>query len=252
MKKFTEKFKFNPKRKLFVGVEREFFLLNSEGRIAPIAPAVLEKIPPSEAYSYELSACQLETKIGPCEIGQLKKELVKSEKELIRAEKKMGFRRSCCEVAPDDMPLDIFPDPTGRYQKITAGMPREIILAACRIIGTHVHIGMPDPETALKVYNRVIMHTDELCSLGDGSGGERLEIYKFMVPDFLPSSYSGWKEYHREAVKKGFEEDPRKCWHLIRISVHGTIEFRMFGTTADLDKIVLWAKRCHQLCEKNI
>jgi ribosomal protein S18 acetylase RimI-like enzyme len=51
-------------------------------------------------------------------------------------------------------------------------------------------------------------------------------------------------------VTKGFDKDPRKCWTLIRISKNGTIEFRMFGATPSLERIVGWAKLCHDLCKE--
>ena len=129
-------------------------------------------------------------------------------------------------------------------------MPREILSAACRVIGTHVHVGMPDWETALRVYNKVIPHTAMLCEKGNGSFGERLELYKQMAPNWNPSPYVDWDAYYQAAVRGGFTEDPRKCWTLIRISVHGTIEFRMFGATASIDKVVSWAELCHSLCEE--
>jgi len=126
----------------------------------------------------------------------------------------------------------------------------EILLAACRVIGTHVHIGMPDHETAIRVYNSVIAETDRLCRIGDGSNGERLRIYAVMAPEWCPQPYADWAEFHRVAVKKNFADDPRRCWNLIRISVHGTIEFRMFGSTDDDSKVVTWARECYRLCQE--
>jgi gamma-glutamyl:cysteine ligase YbdK (ATP-grasp superfamily) len=146
------------------------------------------------------------------------------------------------------MPLDVYPDPTGRYQKITRDMPREVLTAACRIIGTHVHIGMPDHETALRVYNRLCPYFEHLCEMGNGSFGERLAIYRQMAPKYKPTPYESWEDFYGSACKKGFVEDPRKCWTLIRISVHGTIEFRMFGATDNHERIVRWATKCHELC----
>ncbi|MDO8557546.1 MAG: hypothetical protein Q7R98_03765 [Candidatus Jorgensenbacteria bacterium] len=247
LQNFLTRFKFCPEGEMLVGIEREAFLVRS-GSIVPIAREVLEMLGMNGRYGYELSACQLEDRVGPIDIAHLLEKLCANEVEIARAEQSLKFQRFVCEVAPDDMPLDVYPDPTGRYQEITKTMPREILLAACQVIGTHVHIGMPDTITALLVYNNVISHWEELCRMGDGSCGRRLEIYKKMAPDFVPPHYPSWEHFYREAVEKGFETDPRKCWHLIRLSVHGTIEFRMFGTTCELERIVTWAKRCHELC----
>lgn len=251
---FKSLFQFDPAKALFVGVEQECFLLDESGVMAPIASHVLGGLPKREdtsllpKYGYELSACQLEYKVGPCQIGMLYKRLTRLEDELTMYEKRLGFRRLHSEVGPEDMPLDVYPDPSGRYQEIVKTMPRHILLAACRVIGTHVHVGMPDPETALKVYNHVIEKCDQLCSKGNGSFGERLDIYRIVAPDCDPPPYADWSELFHVACMKGFDKDPRKCWTLIRISKHGTIEFRMFGATASVDRVVSWAKLCHDLC----
>lgn len=247
MKEFTERFKFNPENHGLIGVERECFLTR-HGEIAPIAAQVLAVLTDRKRFGFELSACQLEDRIGPSKLDNILEELYLNEHVIKQAEANLDFGRLFTEVASKDMPLDIYPDPTGRYQEISRNLPREILLAACRVIGTHVHIGMKDKETALRIYNMVKNNLDELCDMGDQSGGERLRIYKEMAPDFNPPHYNSWSNYFDEAVKKKFVHDPRKCWHLIRISVHGTIEFRMFGATTDLDKIFCWAKKCHDLC----
>lgn len=250
MEKFTERFNFRKEGSLKIGIERECFLTDLRGNIIPKAKDVLSVLADRSTFGYELSACQLEDRIGPVAMDGLRVSLYANEMILRWAEAALNFRRLFQEVAPINMPLDVYPDPTGRYQKITKNMPRHILEAACRVTGTHIHIGMPDHETALKVYNRVIGEIENLCALGDGSNGERLRIYKVMAPDFHSPHYRSWFDFYEAAVEKNFVTDPRKCWNIIRISVHGTIEFRMFGTTSDLDKIIEWAKACYNLCEK--
>ena len=244
---FMDKFNFREEGKLFVGVERECHLVNESGLIVPMADHILKTMN-DKHFGYELSACQLESRTDPDRLPYLKDALLNNDKIMCATLEVLSLGSSHKEVAPFDMPLDVYPDPTGRYQQIVKNMPVEILRAACRVIGTHVHIGMPDHETALRVYNEVICHTDELVSLGDGSNGERLEIYRIMAPDATPPTYASWNDFYSVACAKGFDQDPRKCWTLIRISVHGTIEFRMFGTTEDLDTVVEWAARCFDLC----
>ena len=248
LKKFLEKFLFQPDKAFLVGVERECFLADDHGRIVPIAKKVLNHLSISERFGYELSACQLEDRVGPCRLDCVKTELEKNEAKVRRAEIDLGFSRRFTEVAPDNMPLDVYPDPTGRYQEIVKDMPHDILLAACRVTGIHVHIGMPDHMTALRVYNKAVQYTEWLCEIGNGSGGKRLEIYKTMAPKFNPLLYNSWEDFYNVAIAEGFAYDLRKCWHLIRLSRHGTIEFRMFGSTHDLDKITSWAKECHGIC----
>ncbi len=271
---FKNLFKYDPRMVGYVGFEREDFILGESGKIVPMAYEILSGIDnrgifevgqtgeiwtcpsiPSRwhpvkpgTFAYELSASQIESRIGPCALKDLRWKLEEVESLLILLLKYKRCKPLRVEVGPANMPLDVYPDPTGRYQKITKNMPREILLAACRVIGTHVHIGMPDHDTALRVYNHVIRYLAELCEAGNGSFGERLAIYKQMAPNYEPKPYASWDEYYQTALAQGFAEDPRKCWTLIRISMHGTIEFRMFGATDSIERIVKWATRCHELC----
>lgn len=251
---FSEQFAFDSTKTLFVGVERECFLTDHTGKIIPIADVVLKHLTQAKTHignwGYELSACQLESRCGPCTLDKIGLGLQTLELEVTAAERKIGFLRNHTEVAPTTMPLDIYPDPSGRYQEIAKKMSKDILLAACRIIGTHVHIGMPDHESALRVYNEAVKHTNRLCKLGDKSGGKRMEIYKIVAPNHTPVEYASWQDFHIKAVERGFDSDPRKCWTLIRISKHGTIEFRMFGTTRNIREIIDWAENCHSICKK--
>lgn len=244
---FRQQFRFNPRKKLLVGVEREAYLTDGDGQIVPLAVRVLDYLGGSRNghFGYELSACQLEWRIGPCDLSDLKSKLLEDELLLGETERKLGFKRCFIELLKEErMPLDVYPDPTGRYAKIAKKLPEPVLLAACRAISTHFHIGMPDHETALNAYNLVIEHFDELCQLS----GRCLDNYLIVVPQPRPPHYNSWKDFYDLAVKDNFTHDPRSCWHLIRMSIHGTIEFRMFGATTDPDEIVSWATACQNIC----
>lgn len=109
---------------------------------------------------------------------------------------------------------------------------------------------MPDFETALRVYNSVISSVDDLICLGNLTDGQRHEIYKQMAPNCMPMRYKNLNHMLDYYVENGFDTDPRRCWHFIRISVHGTIEFRMFDNTDSPALIYSWASRCLNLCNK--
>lgn len=278
---FKEQFRYKPELTLHVGVEREVFLTDRKGNIVPKAERILtfaekrgipyqdstsslglydtwfggiplprteyDPMKPGE-FSYELSACQIESRIGPVPLAEAHRALTTSNTRLYSLVLQNKLNLLHTEVGPADMPLDVYPDPSGRYQEITKTMPRSVLLAACRVIGTHVHIGMPDHETALRVYNTLCKDFLGLCEMGNGSFGERLAIYREMAPNYVPNPYESWEHLYEYAQREGFAYDPRKCWTLIRISVHGTIEFRMFGATDSIERIVSWATRCHDLC----
>ncbi len=243
---FKKQFNFNPKLNGYIGVEIEFFILNKKGQIVPRAKEILEYLNDPKHFSFELSACQIESRVGPIKtIKELKSALFRNEEKIRQAEAVLDFRRSY-KVAPPDMPLNIYP--YKRYKKIAAQLSREEILAGVRIVGVHIHVGMPNHEIALKKYNKTIHFVNKLCKLGDESMGLRLEIYKKIAKYWAPIPYLSWEDFCADAIIKNFYFDPKRNWALIRLSPHGTIEFRMFGSTPYYDKIVKWTKRCLEIC----
>jgi gamma-glutamyl:cysteine ligase YbdK (ATP-grasp superfamily) len=262
LESFKKRFHFNPALAFRIGIERECFITDAKDTIVPDALRVISHVQkngwrcrnaqsntdPGNLLGYELSACQLETRTDPCNASEVMSALIIPDEGLKNTMAELELRPLYAEVAPDTIPLDVYPDPTERYARITSNMPREVLLAACQVAGTHVHIGMPDHETALKVYNRVTDSCESLCCSGDGSSGRRLEIYRVVAPSREPPVYADWSAFYLAAKRNGFETNPRDCWTLIRLTVHGTIEFRMFGSTDSLERIVHWAHECHRLC----
>jgi len=253
LEEFENKFKFDKSKVLNIGLEREAFILK-DNLIVPKSPdiiSVIEKLNLKwQSVGYELSACQLELRYGPSEVGGIKNILRESEKEMAKIKSDNNFDLLFADVAPEEISLDVYPDPTGRYQNLSQTLPHEILRAACMVAGTHVHVGMPDLETAIRIYDCLIPHTKELLMSGDGSNGERIGLYQQMAPKCQPVFLKDEKEWYDRAVENGYVEDPRKCWTWIRISIHGTIEFRVFGSTPDLNKIEEWIYACHALCKK--
>ncbi|MFH1236399.1 MAG: glutamate-cysteine ligase family protein [Parcubacteria group bacterium] len=126
IEQFKSLFKYDQSRVGYVGVERECFTCNRTGDIVPHAHKVLSNLKKNLGFGYELSACQVETRIGPCLLGELHARLSERDEQLNTILKRYGLSALNMEVGPADMPLAIYPDPTGRYQKITKNMPRAI------------------------------------------------------------------------------------------------------------------------------
>ena len=244
--KFLNEYGFVPEYTLKISIEREYFIGDRDGNIKASGPKLVKWINDPDQYDTDLPACQLESRIILADINNVEQKLWGQERALRDFGVKYSFTRIFDEVGPEDIPLDV--TPKKRYLDIAKDLTDDELRSGCRVIGTHVHIGMPDFETALVVYNHVIQYLDELCEMGDGSNGERLRLYKEMAPNYMPPKYDSLRDFYSTAVEQGFAKDPTKCWHLIRIHPNGTIEFRMFGSTQNVGKVASWAKRCHEIC----
>ena len=236
---FTSKFHFKPQFRGYVGIERECFLAHHD-EIVPNAVSVLERLPKDGTYGYELSACQLEMRTRPCLVAESQRVLYEVERLADQATSSLGLNLRHVPVAPANMPLDTYPDPTGRYARIVMRLPPEVLRAACRVAAVHIHIGVQDEHEAIKVYNRLVDHFDELKLLGNTSEGRRLELYRLMASVETPMKYESWEGFYSAMEKRNCTEDPRQCWDMIRISIHGTVEVRVFDATPDVTQIVGW------------
>lgn len=238
MDKFLAQFAFRPEFSGFIGIEREQFLTTDDGRYVPLAKQFLESIG-SARWTYELSACQIESRTNPQkDLSAVELELLENENHAAMIAGKLGLRILNAEVGDERMPLDVYPDP--RYQKIAGSISKERLLAACRVAGIHMHMGARNMDHALALNNLFAAEFDRLCGAGDHSAGERLRLYKAMAPHWRPTVYRNAEHLFQIGKDENFIENPRNCWKLIRISIHGTVELRMFGATDDINEIIEW------------
>ena len=235
---FLDLFKFKKELAGYVGVEREHFLVAQNGELVPRSKDFLDKMG-DPRWTYELSACQVESRTRPRkDLSVVKLELLENDNNGRLIAENFHLRLMNMEVAPDDMPLDVYPLP--RYLEIVSRISKAELLAACQVTGTHLHFGVRNMAEAITLHNKLILYLEKLCELGDRSAGKRIQRYKKMAKNWLPPAYSGLKNFYEMAIAQGFVDNPKNCWHLIRISAHGTVELRMFGVTDNLDEIIFW------------
>lgn len=242
---FMSGFNFNPDLSGKISCEREMFLFDDKGNVAPWSPKALSVLQ-NENIGYELSACQIESRVGPTRIELISGELQCQQDFIQESLLRHGITARYLSVAPRDMPLDVYPDE--RYLKIVSDLPKEVLLAACRVAGTHFHIGVPNWDVALHVYNRAVKKIGRLIDLGNKTNGERIAIYSQMAPNFMPVPYDSVGDMYEYYFGNGWVDKPRECYHLIRISVHGTVEFRMFDNTDSVDEVSSWGQHCLEAC----
>lgn len=229
-----------------VGVEQEMFLVSSEtGMLVPYSPQFLQQMEGEvdpERWTYELSACQVEYRTHPhFDTNALEGDLFFGHEQADKCAKKIGCVMHYAEVAPASMPIAVY-DAEPRYAHLAATLAPEVLLSACRVAGIHIHYGCESLPHAIAVHNRLVPHLQSLSDLADHSSGERLRLYKEMAPVWKPELYRSVDHFGQVALEQGFLKNLKNCWHLIRISRHGTVEIRVFGNTGDINEIMSWVR----------
>ncbi len=155
---------------LTVGVEEELLLVDTERRLVPDAERVIDALDAAvrESVSTEIFAAQIELKTGICgdaaaaaiELGDLR-----------RAVRAAGAGLLGAGIHPDDRgEAHLVQKP--RYDVVKEDLAS---LLSTPPSGLHVHVGMPDPETAVRVANAMRLRLPVLAALAANSpfrGGE--------------------------------------------------------------------------------
>ncbi len=247
---FKKQFNFNPEYRLHIGIERELYITRN-GEFLPIADEILQQISGIEfptTWTHEFSACALEQTIGPAPFESISDTIITMDISKSMIESKFNVQLLAYEVAPQDLPDAVYPDPTGRYETIVQNESDELLDAARRTGGIHIHIGLADHDEALRVHKKLSNETvqEYLLSIGDNSNRERIELIQHFT-DWSVDSFSSWEEFYEHIKDKDLLHDLKSYRPLIRISKYGTIEFRMFGSTNSRELIEFYVRTCYNL-----
>jgi carboxylate-amine ligase len=137
-----------------------------------------------------------------------------------------------------------------RYREL-AEQYRETL---CRQVtfGLHVHVGVGDGDTAIRVCNRIVEHLPAFlalsanspfwCRRATGHQSYRVEVMEVSPTGGLPPRLGGWDDYARfveRLVSAGLIGTAKELWWDVRPnSEHGTVELRMCDMPPDLPSVL--------------
>jgi len=264
LKKFTNLFNFDTQKKMFLGIEEEFWLTDSKGFLVNRAVSllheaakeklnlnwsrkeflkdiwkkgtkgVLNNLRLSVGLQPELPLSQIEINTNPCpDFKSLEIDLLAQRGYLFFLTEKEKIK-----VLPTATPLypfaaKIFPLPY--YQKV-----QEIFADKIKkgfISGQHIHIGVADESEAIKVFNLLreylpiflALSTNSPISEGTSTSLHSARYFKYRVVagQVIPNPVLSWKDYYGTLEKMMCLDDPTRNWKILRIHPYGTVEIRV-------------------------
>ncbi|HEX8050321.1 MAG TPA: YbdK family carboxylate-amine ligase [Solirubrobacterales bacterium] len=152
--------KFGSSKPLTMGVEEELLLVDKGHGLVADGEGVLERIDSEhrDSVSTEIFSTQIELKTGVCtDASQAARELAE-------------VRRAIAATGATLMGSGVYPGDSGdpdlvekaRYETVKKDLAGLLATPPC---GLHVHVGMPDPETAVAVANAMRHHLPLLAAL---------------------------------------------------------------------------------------
>jgi carboxylate-amine ligase len=239
-----------------LGVEEELLLVGPGNELVDEGRQVVrETEPESGAVTGELFKAMVESR---SEISANAREAVGALRG-VRAEMLGdGARLIGTGLHPNAEPGESGVDRSPRHLKIEDSLQGVLRTPIC---GQHIHVGMPDKETAVRVYNGIRTHVPLLNALASNSpfwGGRdsglasaRTVIFRSyprsaMAPQF--DDYDHFCRVTKQVCLAAGLEDYTHIWWDVRIHpMLGTIEIRAADTQFDLRRVAALAALVHCL-----
>ena len=251
-----------------LGIEEELMIVDSETlELSNSIETMLEAMPDSEGLvKPELMESVLEIATTPCQNTR-------------EAGDQLRDLRRKCQAAANERGLGIGSAGTHPFamwedQRIVARPRYRDLVAALRfvarqelIFGTHVHVGVDDPDKAIHVADGMRVHMPLLLALSanspfwraDASGllSTRTPIFRAFPRVGIPPSYKTWDEYSRRVsfmVESKAIEDYTYLWYDVRPHPNfGTVEIRVMDGQTRLEHTLALAALVQamvkELCE---
>jgi len=161
----SSRHRFGSERPFSIGVEEELFLVDPvTGRQVNSQAAVVDRVGETAGtVKPELHACEVELITGVCDDAGTAIDDLASMRRAVRA---TGAGLLGSGTHPSALEGEAEITDSERYERI-----RDLLgdAAVTPVAGLHIHVGMPDPETAIRAFNRLRTHLPLLQALAANS-----------------------------------------------------------------------------------
>ncbi len=239
-----------------LGVEEELLLLGPDGELHERGAAVVREVDPDEGEVVgELFKAMVESN---SDISENAAEATAALREIRRELIDSGSRIMGVGVHPDVSSGEAAVDSAPRYKAIKGDLQGLLRTPIC---GQHIHVGMPDEDSAIRAYNGIRTHIPLINALaanspfwfGEDSGlaSARTVIFRSypraaMAPEF--TDFDHFTRVTREVCTAGGIDDYTHIWWDARIHPGlGTVEIRAADAQFDLRRVAALAALVHCL-----
>ncbi|MEV0805804.1 glutamate--cysteine ligase [Micromonospora sp. NPDC050200] len=241
---------------LTVGVEEEFLLVDPHtGAAVPAVDLVMEQVPPElrGQVEREFQTSQIEIGSPPgLELRSIRHSLGVLRAALADAAERAGVRLLAIGTGPVDGPVPPVVDKP-RFDRMIERF--RLLVPGPGNNGMHVHVGVPDPETGVRVLNHVrpwlpVLHavtTNSPFARGEDTGyaswrSVEWEHWPSVAPTPFLESHEHYRRLIRQLIASGVMLDEGMLYWYARLSAkYPTVEIRIGDVCPSVDDAVLVA-----------
>jgi len=229
---------------LSLGVEEELLLVDEQRSLRAVSELVLDSVsgPAAEGISSEIFADQIELKTGVCLGPDEALEQLREARAAIRA---AGFELLGSGLHPVDHFGESRLVAKPRYEIVRKDLGGLLRTPPC---GLHVHVGMPDPETAIRIANSFRLYLPVVQALSanspfwegvdSGHASARTSVVRSYPRFQLPRQLRDYADFCRVAdqlIAAAGVEDYTYIWWDVRPHPRlGTVEVRAFDVQTEV------------------
>jgi glutamate---cysteine ligase / carboxylate-amine ligase len=234
-----------------LGIEEEFAIVDPETReLRSHIQEILEggKVLLKEQIKPEMHQSVVELGTEICSsIENAREHVVELRSKLASLAGKAGLRIASAGTHPFSHWRDQLITEGDRYKEIVKNMQQ--LARANLIFGLHVHVGIPNRESAIHVMNQARYFLPHIYALsvnspfwvGQDTGlkGYRLKVFERFPRTGIPDAFESLSEYEdfcKLLVKTGCIDNPKKIWWDIRLHpFFDTLEVRVCDAQSRVD-----------------
>jgi glutamate---cysteine ligase / carboxylate-amine ligase len=234
-----------------LGIEEEFAIVDPQTReLRSHIHEILEggKVMLKEQIKPEMHQSVVELGTEICrDIADARKHVTQLRSDLAGLAGKAGLRIASVGTHPFSHWRDQLITEGERYKEIVRDM--QLLARANLIFGLHVHVGIPDRESAIHVMNQARYFLPHIYALSvnspfwvghdTGLKGYRLKVFERFPRTGIPDSFESLSEYDdycKLLVKTGCIDNAKKIWWDIRLHpFFDTLEVRVCDAQSRVD-----------------
>jgi len=262
------KINFNGSPNPTMGVELELQVLDHETKnLTSGARQIIERSEKNSNLKPELIQSTIELCTDVCsDISAVRTELLERLAKLFKVCDDLGYELACAGTHPFAKWEEQEITPKDRYYKLIdrCQWPARRLM----IFGLHVHVGVPNGEKAIAVFNALSSYLPHLLALSasspffngreTGLASTRVKVFETLPTAGLPYRLLNWAEFQRFMTTlvnaKAIESVQEVWWDVRPHPGFGTIELRVCDGLPSLDEIVALSALIQALvvwlCEK--
>ena len=237
-----------------LGIEEEFQIIDPDtGELRCVVSELIESNTALDEVQLqrELHQSMVEVATGICaNIKEARRDVCRNRRAVARIAERVGMRIGAASTHPFSRWQEQTISDSDRYLDLVGEF--QDVARANLIFGMHVHVGIPDRDEAIAVFNSARYFLPHFLALSTSSpfwGGRktglqstRTLIFKRLPRTGIPGrfeSYGAFERFVSTLVQCGCIDDGRRIWWDIRPHpTFATLEFRVCDLPTDIDHVI--------------